>query len=414
MKSPTPAVILARAVAQAGGQAYLVGGWVRDRLLGLDAKDLDVEVHGLPEDELAELLEGLGRVNAVGRSFGVYKVRVKGQELDVSLPRRDSKVGPGHRGIAVEGDPFMGVVEASRRRDLTLNALMLDPLTGEITDPHGGLVDLEAGVLREVDPQTFEEDPLRALRAVQFAARFGFTLAPSLAELCRQAPLDELPAERIRGELDKLLLKAPRPGVGVLLLRDLGLGQKALPALAPTLDEALAAATDRAAALRRGLQGQPARAALMYATLFHELDEPGLVDCMDRLQLHTLQRWPVRRRIQESLALLQDPPSWSDAELRALADTHWLRLVFTLLQAVTPGEGGEALLARAEALGVADEALPRLAGGGELRALGVAPGPAYGELLARLRKAQHEGRVCDPEGAMALLRSWVEGPSAED
>ena len=148
-------VRLALAVRKAGGRALLVGGWVRDRALGIQSKDLDVEVHSLDEDRLAEILRRMGRVNVVGRSFGVYKLTVGAHTLDVSLPRRDSKVGPGHRGIAISGDPHMGIVEAARRRDLTVNAMLYDPLTGETLDPHGGLVDLAARRLREVDCARF-------------------------------------------------------------------------------------------------------------------------------------------------------------------------------------------------------------------------------------------------------------------
>jgi tRNA nucleotidyltransferase (CCA-adding enzyme) len=140
----------------AGGRPYLVGGSVRDALLGLPVKDFDVEVFGLPAEALREVLARAGNVNAVGEAFTVFKVAglegVNGA-VDVSLPRRDSKVGPGHRGIAVTGDPDMDVAEAARRRDFTVNALLFDPLTREVLDPHGGRADLEARVLRAVEEE---------------------------------------------------------------------------------------------------------------------------------------------------------------------------------------------------------------------------------------------------------------------
>jgi tRNA nucleotidyltransferase (CCA-adding enzyme) len=162
-------------------RALLVGGFVRDALLGRETTDADVEIYGVPRDRLEALVAGMfpGRVNTVGRSFGVLKIHLATQiDLDVALPRSDSKMGAGHRGFAVQGDPFLDFTEASRRRDFTVNALACDPLTGELLDAHGGLDDLASRTLRAVDPRTFPEDPLRVWRAFQFAARLDFRLDP--------------------------------------------------------------------------------------------------------------------------------------------------------------------------------------------------------------------------------------------
>src|SRR5262245_18395797 len=199
---------LARQVRDLGGRALIVGGWVRDRLLGHESKDIDLEVFGLPVDRLRSLLEQAGRVEAVGESFQVFKIA----DLDVALPRRESKIGRGHRGFTVAGDPEMTVEEAARRRDFTINAISGDPLGPEdaYVDPFGGRGDLEARVLRVVDPATFGDDSLRVLRGVQFAARFDLTMDEGTRALCRAVPLDDLPAERIWGEIEKLL-RALRP-----------------------------------------------------------------------------------------------------------------------------------------------------------------------------------------------------------
>jgi tRNA nucleotidyltransferase (CCA-adding enzyme) len=148
--------------------------------------------------------------------------------IDVALPRRESKQGRGHKGFEVRGDPFMSLDEAARRRDFTINAISWDPLSDEYVDPVNGRTDLERRLLRAVDPATFGDDSLRALRAVQFAARFEFALDDKTAELCRQIRLDDLPAERIWGELEKLLLQAARPSIGFALARDLGLLEQVL------------------------------------------------------------------------------------------------------------------------------------------------------------------------------------------
>jgi len=154
---------IATAVRDAGGRALIVGGWVRDRILGLsdpEKSNVDLEVFGVAGDRLRALLETYGRVEAVGESFQVYKIG----DIDVSLPRRDSKAGRGHRGFVVTGDPDMSIAEAARRRDFTVNAISWDPLTGEYFDPFDGRADLERRLLRVVDPHTFGDDSLRVLR----------------------------------------------------------------------------------------------------------------------------------------------------------------------------------------------------------------------------------------------------------
>src|SRR5215212_7369589 len=168
------------------GRPRLVGGGVRDWLLGLAPKDFDVEVGGVDFETLRRVLSPFGATDVVGRSFGVLKVRSRasGTEYDFSLPRRESKTGAGHRGFAVEPDPTLSDADAAARRDFTVNAIALDPFTGALIDPHGGQRDLEARVLRHTGA-AFVEDPLRVLRAFQLAARFDLTLAPETAELCR-------------------------------------------------------------------------------------------------------------------------------------------------------------------------------------------------------------------------------------
>src|SRR3954469_22320802 len=220
---------IATAVRDAGGRALIVGGWVRDRLLGLPepVKSNDgVEVFGVPGDRLRALLETFGRVEAVGESFQVYKIG----DIDVSLPRRDSKSGRGHKGFVVTGDPDMSIAEAARRRDFTVNAISWDLLTGEFFDPFDGRADLDRRLLRMVDRDTFADDSLRVLRGVQFAARFGLTVEASTAALCRSIALDDLPPERVWGEFEKLLF-APQPSIGFTLAMDLGVVAKLFPEL---------------------------------------------------------------------------------------------------------------------------------------------------------------------------------------
>ena len=202
---------VAAAVAREGGRAYYVGGFVRDHILGRDSKDVDIEVHGVPVQTLESILDSLGERLTVGASFGIMGLRH--YELDIALPRSETATGRGHKDFTVFVDPFIGEEKAARRRDFTMNALMQDVLTGEILDFFGGREDMKRGIIRHVDDGSFAEDPLRALRAAQFAARFGFTVAEETVELSAKMDLAALPGERIMGELEKALLKADRPSI---------------------------------------------------------------------------------------------------------------------------------------------------------------------------------------------------------
>ncbi len=214
---------IAAALHDAGGRAVLVGGFVRDTLLKIEgqSKDLDVEVFGLELLELEAVLLKFGAVITIGRSFGV--LQLKGLNVDFSLPRRDNKIAEGHRGFEVQVDAGLNFADAALRRDLTINSMGIDLITGVLLDPHGGQKDLKAKVLRAVDPDTFAEDPLRVLRTAQFAARFHMHAHPSLVELCKTLDLNELSPERICAELRKLLIKGLQPSVGFAFLRQVGL-----------------------------------------------------------------------------------------------------------------------------------------------------------------------------------------------
>ena len=217
MNDRTMAERIARGVAALGGRAYLVGGCVRDRVLGRESKDIDIEVHGIRPDQLENVLDSLGTRNAVGQSFGIYQL--KGYTLDIAMPRRAGVRGAGHDDFGALVDPEAGTYEAARRRDFTMNALMEDVLTGQITDHFHGLADLSRGVLRHVDDDTFREDPLRVFRAAQFAARFGFSVAEETERLCAGTDVTGLPRERVMQEVEKALLKSAKPSVFFETLR---------------------------------------------------------------------------------------------------------------------------------------------------------------------------------------------------
>ncbi len=223
MKIPAPLPAALAALQPAGGRPRLVGGCVRDWLLGLEPKDFDVEVYGMDYEQLGRALTPFGPTDLIGRSFGVLKVRIDGVEYDFSLPRRESKTGAGHRGFAVAPDPTLTEAEAAARRDFTVNAIAYDPLAERILDFHQGVADLKARVLRHTSP-AFVEDPLRVLRGFQLAARFRFSLADETAVVCRSIrdTFAELPVERVWGEWDKWATKSAQPSLGLAVLKQTG------------------------------------------------------------------------------------------------------------------------------------------------------------------------------------------------
>lgn len=222
-------------------KAIVVGGAVRDYFLELPSKDYDIEVYGLDTIEaLEKILCVYGSVNLVGKSFGVLKFSYEGEEYDFSFPRRESKTDKGHRGFDVFVDGTLPYHQASKRRDFTINALGYDIAKEAFIDPFDGRKDMQTHTLRHIDDTTFVEDPLRIYRAVQFCARFGYTLAKDTFALCQQmvkeGMLDELPKERIYTEWTKLLLKSPKPSIGFELMRELGILKGYFPELYALID----------------------------------------------------------------------------------------------------------------------------------------------------------------------------------
>ncbi|HZI78988.1 MAG TPA: HD domain-containing protein [Vicinamibacterales bacterium] len=448
------AVRLAEAVREAGGRALVVGGWVRDRVRGVSSTELDVEVFGLPQDRLAAVLGTLGRVEAVGQSFPVYKLTGLSQDdVDVALPRRESKRGRGHKGFEVQGDPEMSIVEAARRRDFTVNAIAWDPLTDVYEDPCDGRGDLARGILRAVDPTTFGDDSLRVLRAVQFAARFEFRLDDATAALCRAIPVDDLPAERVWGEIEKLLLQAARPSIGLALALDLGVVERLLPELMPLVGceqepewhpegdvwVHTLLVVDQATAQSRDLD-RPQRTAVMLGAVCHDLGKPAttaFIDgrirspdheqagveptlrLLDRLNVHSIGGYDVRGQVAGLVAHHLKPGMFhkagnvGDGAFRRLAQKVDLELLARLARADclgrTPGvfdcSAMDWFIERARRVGVTPPA-PLLLGRHVL-ALGVAPGPRVGEIVKAVYERQLDGEITTVDDAIAAARSLV-------
>jgi tRNA nucleotidyltransferase (CCA-adding enzyme) len=454
---PPLALDIARAVRDAGGRAFIVGGWVRDRLRGESSKDVDIEVYRIRQDDLPRLLAPLGRVEPVGQSFPVYKVARPGDganAIDVALPRRESKRGRGHKAFDVEGDPFMSPADAARRRDFTVNAISWDPLTDEYQDPFDGRRDLADRRLRAVDLDTFGDDSLRVLRAVQFAARFEFTLEENTANLCRRIALDDLPAERIWGELGKLLLQAERPSIGFALALDLGVVDLVLPELRPLVGceqepewhpegdvwVHTLMVIDKARELNGDLD-RPRLITVMLGAVCHDLGKPAttaFIDgrirsidheqagvaptlaLLDRLNVHSIDGFDVRHQVVGLVAnhlkpgMFRKAPNVGDGAFRRLAQKVDLELLARLARADCLGRTGDFdcsamdwFLERARALGVEHQPPTPLLLGRHLLELGMTPGPRVGEILKQVYEKQLDGEIETVDEAIAAARPLI-------
>lgn len=444
------------------GRPRLVGGGVRDWLLGIEPKDFDVEVAGVSFEELHRALAPFGSTDVVGRSFGVIKVRSRasGAEYDFSLPRRESKTGAGHRGFAVEPDPRLSDAEAAARRDFTVNAIALDPFSGEMIDPHEGQRDLAARRLRHTSG-AFVEDPLRVLRAFQLAARFDFTLAPETAALCRSiAPAyAELPVERVWGEWEKWAAKSIRPSRGLTVLEETGWlqhfpevaalrGTRQEPEWHPEgdvfthtqhcLDALVELAEWKASDVTR-------RRLLMFGVLAHDFGKPSTTAYAEK---RGALRWispghePAGGPLAESFLRRIGAPLHYDSPVRALVVHHLAHhhgaTVFTdtavrrlarrlepatiddlavVMRADANGRPPlrspeihariDELVAKAHALQIADAAPRPIVLGRHLVQRGLKPGPAFKAILDAAFEAQLDGAFTDETGGAPWLDAYL-------
>ena len=446
------AVRIAKLADVNDGRALIVGGWVRDKLLGRENKDVDVEVYGIPAERLRTLLASeFSRLNTVGESFTVYKV----EDVDVSLPRTESKIGRGHRAFAVHGDPELPPKEAARRRDFTLNAIAWDPLKNQYIDEWNGRADLDNGILRAVDQHTFPEDSLRVLRGVQFAARFELEMEPATRELCRTIRLDDLPSERIWGEIEKLLLLADKPSIGLRLALELGVIEQLFPdiqALVGCEQEPewhpegdvwvhTLMVVDQARTRIDDLE-RPQQITVMLGALCHDLGKPpttAFVDgrirsmdheqagvapaerVLDRLNLHTVEGFDVRHHVLGMVAHHLKPLSFfksvtpvGDGAFRRLSQKVDLELLARVAKSDCLGRTGEFdcsgidwFAERARELGVEHQPPEPIVKGRNLIELGVAPGPQMGAILRELYERQLDGRLTTLEEGMEAAREIV-------
>ncbi len=497
---PEKMIELSIIIHDAGGRAMLVGGCVRDELMGVEPKDWDVEVYGVAPERLKDILTDFAAslkrqetgderretnsdpalrisrsedpysasgeggksvpspLKMVGEAFAVYKL---GNDLDVSLPRRERKVARGHRGFVVEGDPDMSFEEACSRRDFTINAILKDPLTGEVIDPFNGREDIERKLLRHVSEATFAEDSLRVLRAAQFAARFEFDIDEQTAAICKDIDVTDLPKERIWGEMEKLLLKAQRPSIGLKWLYDLGAVDQLFPELKALVgvpqepewhpegdvDVHTMMVVDEARKLIDDLP-QERQVTVMLGALCHDLgkppttefvdgrirsrshDEAGVeptLSLLDMLGIYTLNGFDVREQVVQLVRYHLKPGEFykanekhpiGDGAFRRLARKVEPDLLYRVAKADSLGRNPEWLpkekwfdsaaqewfIERVRELQIERKAPEPILMGRHLIELGLKPGPDFKRILDAVYEMQLDGKISDLETAVTEAR----------
>ncbi|MEX0869961.1 MAG: CCA tRNA nucleotidyltransferase [Candidatus Spechtbacterales bacterium] len=460
VRVPEPAIDIAKEIRSRGGRALLVGGGVRDALMGVQSKDTDIEVYGMESEQIEEVIKGMNPeyIDTVGRSFGVLKTKLGEYEFDISIPRTESKQGEGHKGFEIKGDPNMSPKEAALRRDFTFNAIAQDPVTGEILDFFGGHKDLAKGIIRATDSERFRDDPLRVLRAAQFAGRFGFEIEENTAELCHRMTQKEefknLPSARIGEEWKKLLLKSPCPSMGLEAGMQVGAWQALHPELAalsgvPQDEEwhpegdvwvHTKMTADVAAKIveREKLEGDDALAVIL-AALCHDIGKPSTTKFIDgrwKAREHAdrgpevfkrfVSRMEFGKNIEQRVApLIKDhmflastkSSGTSDAAVRRLAkrlEPATIQELIWVMEADVEGRGtdsnwrkeaGDELLKKARELDVSEsKAEPILTGKHLINELGLKPGPEFGNVLNFVYEAQLEGKVTNTEEALNMVK----------
>lgn len=456
---PEKIIDLARRVNAGGGRAMLVGGCVRDELMGIAHKDWDVEVYGIEPVKLRDILDSIGDVNVVGEAFAVYKI---GNDLDVSIPRRERKVSDGHRGFVVEGDPEMTFDEACSRRDFTINAILEDILTGEIVDPFDGRGDIEKKVLRMVSERSFPEDSLRVLRAAQFAARFEFAIDSETVELCKQIDVTDLPKERVWGEIEKLLLLPKRPSIGLKWIHEFGVAAQLFPEMQALVgvpqepawhpegdvDVHTLMVVDEARKLIDELD-HPRKVAVMLGALAHDFGKPSTTQFvdgrirsrghdeagveptltfLDTLGIHTLDGYDVRNQIVQLVRYHLKPGEYfgaktpvGDGAFRRLARKVEADLLYRVAKADSLGrypdgdpskaifgsEAQEWFIEKVRELQVEKKAPDEILMGRHLIELGLTPGPQFKQILDAVYELQLDGKVVDLDGAIAEAKKMI-------
>ncbi len=389
----------------------IVGGYVRDSLLNIDSKDIDIELYGRSSfKELEDILQEFGDVNSVGKSFGVCKLKIDNLDLDFSFARIDTKINKGHKGFSIKIDSDLDFKTATSRRDFTINAIGYDIETKEILDPFNGVKDLQNRVLKAVDTHKFQEDPLRVLRAVQFSSRFNLTIDAQLLFICqnmiKNSLLEELPRERIFIEIQKLLLKSPKPSTGIITLKQFGAFGffKELRSLEDHYFFDTLESLDKMASLKT--TNKQLNSILMLAVLCHRLE-------INKTKSFLLRLSSQKSLINKILTLLATRKSFhfknnKDYDIYLLATKVSIyEFTFFSLAIAKSQKELESILQlrdRAEALHILNTKAKNLLQGKDILALGIEPSKEFSKILEKAYIAQISGEFTTKQEALLWLK----------
>lgn len=404
MNYPTELNIIFDTLKKSGIKPVIVGGYIRDKLLHKESKDIDIELYGVSSlDKVEEILQKFGAVNSVGKSFGVCKLKFEGYELDFSLPRKDNKTKSGHRGFYVEVYSHLDFKTAASRRDFTINAIGYDVIEKKMLDPFGGREDLKNRVLRAVNLESFGQDPLRVLRAAQFCARFNLQIEHNLYLTCKDMVsknlLAELPKERIFEEIKKLLLKSQQPSIGLKLLEEFGFD-------IPTKNMFV---TDKLA--KNLTTNEQTNLVLMLAALCYNFKQNDIELFLSKLtnEKELFQRVATLVETYKKLDYSDD-----DYTLYKLATLTNIRELLILSSSIYNANDNseivkkcEDIYKRAEELGIIDKKLLPLLMGKDVLKLGLHPSPKFSQILDDAYEAQMHGKFKNYSEALLWLREYL-------
>lgn len=396
-----------------GIRPIIVGGYIRDAMLSINSKDVDVELYGISSyTQLQNILSEFGSVNIVGKSFGVCKLYYEDYDIDFSFPRRDNKTKSGHKGFEITVDTNMDFTQATSRRDFTINSMGYDVAEKKLLDPFFGEKDLREKILRAVDINSFAEDPLRVLRAVQFATRFELEIDEKLFTECKRTVscgmLEELPKERIFEEIKKLLLWAKKPSRGFYLLNELKSG----------IYTNNGAVLDETAKLQ--ITDKQTKLILMLAALYHD-------ESVEKAQNLLLRFTNEKELLSKSIELIklkneieniyaEGITDYKIYKLSAKTDIEILvlfcRALYLSKSLTNVYSAGDKILKRASELGVLHVAKEPLLRGGDILELGLKPSCVFSEILEQAYDSQLRGEFKDREEALAWLRKFLKDASA--
>jgi len=386
-----------------GAKTIIVGGFVRDFFLKIDSKDIDVEIYGIESfEKLSQILSRFGKVNSVGKSFGICKLEFANLDLDFSLPRIDSKISKGHKGFEVEIDPTLDYETAFSRRDFTINAVGFNTQTKKFIDPFNGIKDIHNKVLKIVNSERFEDDPLRVLRAIQFSARFNLKADQELIAIAQNIVsrklLKELPNERIFDEIKKLLLKSKQPSVGFELLEEFrALEVLHLDSLAVTQFKNLLKALD----ILANLDIKKDKLILMLTLMTYYFDEP-----IDKEFLYGLTN--QKDIIKKVLTLKNALNSYETTEVKLakLATKIKISNLIKLLKALS--KDTQEMQKIATKLDILDKPIKPILEGRDILAHFIKPSKIYSEILEKSYDAQLKNEFFNKEGANEWLKAYLQ------